>query len=299
MPGTNLTRDEAATRAALLDVTSYTVDLDLTTGDETFGSTTTIRFTCREPGAEHLRRPGRRDGPRDHAQRPRARPRDGVRRQPDRADRPRRRQRARRARRLHLPPHRRGPAPLRRPRRRPGLPLLASSRSPTPAGSSPPSSSPTSRAVFTFNVTAPGPLEGRLQRADARADAGSATAPARVAVPAHQADVDLHHRGRRRRVPRGARHLRGRARHDPAGPLLPPVAGRAPRPRGAGEAHQAGLRVLRGGLRLPVPVREVRPALRAGVQHGRDGERRLRDPARRVPPPQPPGRARSTSSAPR
>ena len=34
MPGTNLTRDEAATRAALLDVTSYAIDLDLTTGDD-------------------------------------------------------------------------------------------------------------------------------------------------------------------------------------------------------------------------------------------------------------------------
>jgi aminopeptidase N len=52
MPGTNLTRDEAATRASLLDVTSYSIDLDLTTGDKTFGSTTTIRFTCSEPGAE-------------------------------------------------------------------------------------------------------------------------------------------------------------------------------------------------------------------------------------------------------
>ncbi len=51
MPGTNLSREEAATRAALLDVTSYTVDLDLTTGAETFGSTTTLAFTCREPGA--------------------------------------------------------------------------------------------------------------------------------------------------------------------------------------------------------------------------------------------------------
>ena len=30
MPGTNLTREEAQTRAALLDVESYTVDLDLT-----------------------------------------------------------------------------------------------------------------------------------------------------------------------------------------------------------------------------------------------------------------------------
>jgi aminopeptidase N len=55
MPGTNLTRDEAATRASLLDVTSYTVDLDLmsaTRPDQgTFGSVTTLEFTCREPGS--------------------------------------------------------------------------------------------------------------------------------------------------------------------------------------------------------------------------------------------------------
>ena len=93
------------------------------------------------------------------------------------------------------------------------------------------------------------------------------------------------------------RHLRGQERHDPARALLPPVAGRAPRHRRAAEDHQAGLRVLRGGLRLPLPVREVRPALRAGVQRGRDGERRRRHAARRVPPAQPAGRRRSTSSA--
>ncbi|ANH38789.1 Aminopeptidase N [Nocardioides dokdonensis FR1436] len=52
MPGTNLTRDEAAIRAALLDVTSYAIDLDLTTGEKTFSSTTTISFTCTQPGAE-------------------------------------------------------------------------------------------------------------------------------------------------------------------------------------------------------------------------------------------------------
>ncbi len=51
MPGTNLTRDEAATRAALLDVTSYAIDLDLTTGDATFASTTTLTFTANQPGA--------------------------------------------------------------------------------------------------------------------------------------------------------------------------------------------------------------------------------------------------------
>jgi aminopeptidase N len=52
MPGTNLTRDEAQTRARLLSVDSYVVDLDLTTSDTTFASTTTISFTSTETGAE-------------------------------------------------------------------------------------------------------------------------------------------------------------------------------------------------------------------------------------------------------
>ncbi|MBU5423807.1 aminopeptidase N [Cellulomonas hominis] len=51
MPAENLTRDEARTRAALVDVQSYDVTLDLTTGPATFGSTTTVRFTSREAGA--------------------------------------------------------------------------------------------------------------------------------------------------------------------------------------------------------------------------------------------------------
>ncbi|MGW4289265.1 aminopeptidase N [Streptomyces sp. NPDC004673] len=45
-----LTRDEAQARAELLDVHRYTVDLDLTTGDETFGSRTAVRFTARTDG---------------------------------------------------------------------------------------------------------------------------------------------------------------------------------------------------------------------------------------------------------
>src|SRR5215210_4780755 len=40
MPGTNLTREEAQTRAGLLSVESYTVDLDLTVSDKVFESTT-------------------------------------------------------------------------------------------------------------------------------------------------------------------------------------------------------------------------------------------------------------------
>jgi aminopeptidase N len=48
----NVTRAEAQARARLLDVEGYDVVLDLTIGDVTFGSTTTARFRCTEPGAE-------------------------------------------------------------------------------------------------------------------------------------------------------------------------------------------------------------------------------------------------------
>ncbi|GAB3484912.1 M1 family aminopeptidase [Flexivirga lutea] len=47
----SLLRTEAQARAALIDVTSYDIALDLDQGEETFGSDTTIRFTCRAPGA--------------------------------------------------------------------------------------------------------------------------------------------------------------------------------------------------------------------------------------------------------
>ena len=44
MPGTNLTREEATQRAAVVSTDTYDVELDLTTGSERFGSVTTIRF---------------------------------------------------------------------------------------------------------------------------------------------------------------------------------------------------------------------------------------------------------------
>ena len=47
-----LSRDEAARRAAILEVESYDIYLDLTTSETTFASTTEITFTCAEPGAE-------------------------------------------------------------------------------------------------------------------------------------------------------------------------------------------------------------------------------------------------------
>ena len=50
----NLTQEQARERAALLDVDSYTVELDLTDGagkpgEHTFRATTTVRFSCRTP----------------------------------------------------------------------------------------------------------------------------------------------------------------------------------------------------------------------------------------------------------
>ncbi|EYR64528.1 hypothetical protein N866_09065 [Actinotalea ferrariae CF5-4] len=50
MPAENLTRAEARERAALVDVHSYDIALDLTTGPETFASTTVVRFAA-TPGA--------------------------------------------------------------------------------------------------------------------------------------------------------------------------------------------------------------------------------------------------------
>jgi len=48
----NLTRAEAAQRSTLVQVDGYDVDLDLTTGPDTFTSITTVVFTCHEPGAD-------------------------------------------------------------------------------------------------------------------------------------------------------------------------------------------------------------------------------------------------------
>ena len=51
MTGHPLTLDEARRRARLVSVASYDVDLDLTRGDEVFGSRVTVRFASAEVGA--------------------------------------------------------------------------------------------------------------------------------------------------------------------------------------------------------------------------------------------------------
>ena len=47
----NLTRDEAMARSALIQVTSYEVELDLLSSDTTFSSVSVIRFGCGAPGS--------------------------------------------------------------------------------------------------------------------------------------------------------------------------------------------------------------------------------------------------------
>jgi aminopeptidase N len=47
----DITKDETRERARLLRVDSYDIELDLTRGGESFGSTSVIRFSCAEPGA--------------------------------------------------------------------------------------------------------------------------------------------------------------------------------------------------------------------------------------------------------
>jgi aminopeptidase N len=51
MPIAEITRAETRERARLLHVDDYHVQLDLTRGDDVFGSVSVVRFSCREPGA--------------------------------------------------------------------------------------------------------------------------------------------------------------------------------------------------------------------------------------------------------
>ena len=51
MPGTNIKQVEAAERSALIKVSHYSIDLDLTTGAENFRVKTVIHFAGLKPGA--------------------------------------------------------------------------------------------------------------------------------------------------------------------------------------------------------------------------------------------------------
>ena len=126
----NLTRDEAAERAALVTVDAYRIVLDLTDGD---GAPSADAPSGRRRPSSSTHSPGRTPSSTSPPTSIHSATLNGVdarrlrlrRIDRHRADRAGRAQRARRRRRLPLLEHRRGPAPLRRPRRRRGLPVLA------------------------------------------------------------------------------------------------------------------------------------------------------------------------------
>ena len=296
----NLTRDEARLRAGLLAVEGYVISLDLTDGRG---------------------RPGSADLPlaqRDHAS-PAASPvpppssrwsRAPCTRSPSTASpssppawsRPagwpstgsRRGQRAGRRRRLPLHQHRRGAAPLRRPRGRPRLPLQ-----PVRDG----------RRQADVRLLRPARPQGHVRRDRHRAGRLAGRHQRRPPPPPRPSTSGAvrHAFERTARMSTyvtalvaGPYHVRPRPpRRHPARAVLPGQPRRAPRRRRAVHRHQAGLRLLPRGLRLPVPVRQVRPALRAGVQRRRDGERRRRDVPRGLRLPLQGHRRRPTSAAPR
>ena len=293
MPGTNLTREEAQARAASWTSTPTPSTSTSPSRDNDFGSTTVIRFSLPRARGLDVRRPGRRDDPRDHAERQDARrvrrstPTTGSASTTSQADNE-----------LRVVADCPTATPARActassTRSTTGSTSTRSSRCPTPAASSRRSSSPTSRRSFTFHVTAPDALEGRLQLPDPGArpvPADGRRARRSWQLPRPPADVDVHHRARRRRVPRGPRHLRRRARRRSRSATT--AGSRWCEHLDADELFEVtkqGFAFFEDAFDYPVPVRQVRPALRARVQHGRDGERRLRDVPRRVPPPQPAG----------
>ena len=216
MPGTNLTRDEAQTRARLLGVDSYTVELDLTTSETTFASTTTIAFT--------LHRAGRRDASPTSSARPSTRSRSTARRSTRPRCTPTTGSRCRASRpttqlvvRADCPYSRTGE----------GLHRFvdpADDRVYTYTQFEVPDArrvfttfeQPDLKSVFTFHVTAP---EDWVVVSNAPTPEPQALGDGTAVwdVPGDRADVDLHHRDHRRRVPRGVRHLRGTHGEIPLG----------------------------------------------------------------------------------
>ena len=209
-----------------------------------------------------------------HAERRRARPGRGQRRRAHPAAEPRRRERAHRRGRRQLHEHRRGPAPLRRPRRRRGVPVhpvrgarlaphVRGVRAARPEGLVHASRSRLPRTGRSSR-TPPRPSRSTLHDHGAKTWAFAPTPrissyiTALVAGPYHVVRDEL-------------TSADGRA--IPLGVFSRKSLVAVPRRRLHLREDEAGLRVLRGEVRRAVPVREVRPALRARVQRGRHGER--------------------------
>ena len=300
VPVPNLTRDEAAARAELLTVHELRPAARRhrrrrPPGERTFRSTTMVRFDAATPARARsstwsptrVRSATLNGVALDVPATPRtaAWPLPDLAAENDAGGR----------RRLPLLPHRRGPAPVRRPGGRRRSTSTRSSSRTTPTGCTPASTSPTSRPPSRCTSTAPLDWQVVSNTGGRTIEAGAGRLAA-GALRADHAHLDLHHRAGRRALPQGHRHPR---RASPLGLYCRASLAEHLDADEIFARHQAGLRLLPPGLRLPVPVRQVRPALRARVQRRRDGERRLRDvpgglrlPVARSPTP-------ATSAAPR
>ncbi len=277
----SLTREEAARRFDLVSVERYDVTVDLRglyEGD-VWAATSTISFTCREPGAEtfvdcvgtatSVTLNGQELDPATAVARPHP------------AARPPRRQRA--GRQLHPVRHPQRPRDPedRRPQRQARLRLVdLRARHGTlrlrllrPAR---PQGTPRLRGRRARELDGHQQLRPRHGRGPRR------RRPA-LDVRRHAPALDVRHRRERRAVPRAAL----RARRLRPRPLLPAVAQavHGARRRGAVRPHRPRPGVLRRAVRSAVPPGPLRPGLRA--QHGRrDGELGLGHVDRQRPLPQ-------------
>ncbi len=272
----NLTRDEARDRARLLRIASYDVQLDLTTaptGQPALPDDLRRRVS---PAPSRARPPTSTSPPTRILEATL----NGAPIDPDGSFTGRRLQLPALPGVQRAPDRRRPPATCAPARGCTGSPTrwtrrptsTRSSRRSTRTGCSRASTSPTSRRPSRFIVDAPSHWVVVSNMPGTREDAGSEHGTGPMDVRADPAAVDVHHRARGRRLPRRVR----RARRHPAGGVLPPVARRVPRRRRDLHRHQAGVRLLPRALRLPLPLAEVRPAVRPRVQRRSHGERRAR-----------------------
>ena len=171
---------------------------------------------------------------------------------------------------MRVPQRRRGPAPQRRPGRRPhyvyGMSFMDAAPSIFACFDQ-----PDLKAPFTLHVRGPRGLDRHRQRARP-----SRPSPGVWELAHHSAAVDVLRDPRRRALPRGPR----RARRHPAGPVAHARASPTDLDADADELFTMTAAVLRRvppALRHPLPVRRLPPGVRARVQRRRDGEPRLRD----------------------
>ena len=195
---------------------------------------------------------------------------------------------------MPLQPQRRGPAPVRRPRRRRHLPLHPFRAHRRAAGVRRLRAARSQGAVHVRGDR-PARLADRVRTARAGPDGRRLSTTVTFApTPPQSTYLTALAAGPYHRVTTSGRAGTSTFRWG----ALPGVDGRAPRPRGDPHRHPAGPGLLRRRLRLPLPLGQVRLDLRPRVQHRRDGEPRPRhlhrgpSPPRRGDPggPGPPGR---------